>query len=60
MNLAPLIDAARTAWAISPLWPGLEPEHATPSSLLYDAPHARVERIAPAPDQRGNPVLLVT
>ncbi|GAB4003182.1 hypothetical protein [Nocardioides ultimimeridianus] len=60
MSLAPLIDAARTAWAISPLGPGLEPEDATPTSLLYDAPHARVERIAPADDQRGNPVLLVT
>lgn len=60
MNLAELAGAARNAWAISWLGAGIEAPHTTPTEVLIDEPHARVERFAPSDDQRGNPVLLVT
>ncbi|MFT4299668.1 MAG: alpha/beta hydrolase [Aeromicrobium sp.] len=59
-NATTLLRSARTAWAISPLGPGVEPVHETPSTVLYEKPHALVRRIAPAAAQSGNPVLLVT
>lgn len=56
-----LAVVARNARAVSPLGPGIEPEHATPSRVVYDRPHARLERVAEAPGQEtANPVLLVT
>lgn len=56
----PLRTAARSAWALSPLGPAIEPVQRTPSVVLYDEPHARVARVAPDPAQSGGPVLLVT
>lgn len=50
---------ARNAWDISWFGDGVEHER-TPTALLYDEPHARVERIAPDAPVSGNPVLLVT
>ena len=60
MNQTSLLDSARNAWALSPFGLGFDIDHLTESVLLYDKPHARVERIAPTPEQTGNPVLLVT
>jgi len=60
MDIAGLRTAARNAWALTPLGGGVEPEHATPASVLYELPHARVARVAPSDDQIGDPVLLVT
>lgn len=60
MNLAELAGVARNAWAISWLGAGIEAPHTTPTELLLDEPHARVERFAPSEGQTGNPVLLVT
>lgn len=51
---------ARTAWDISWFGNGLEDPSRTPTELLYDEPHARVERVAPDAPVSGNPVLLVT
>lgn len=55
-----LVMALRNALAISWFGDGVEPREATPSEVVYDEPHALVRRIAPHPDQAGNPVLLVT
>jgi polyhydroxyalkanoate synthase len=55
-----LRTTVRNAWALSPFGQGIESDHKTPSTLLYEAPHARVERVAPSDRQAGNPVLLVT
>lgn len=55
-----LLTAARNAWAISPLGDGVEPDHVTPASVVYDEPHARLERIDGSFGQAGDPVLLVT
>lgn len=60
MNVSALRHAARNAWAISPLGDGIEPRRPTPSTVLYEEPHARVERIAASVAQAGDPVLLVT
>lgn len=60
MDIKALLTAARNAWALTPLGGGVEPEHATPSTVLYELPHARVARMAPSADQVGDPVLLVT
>ncbi len=62
MELAPLNVArqmARNAWDLSWFGPGLEHER-TPSAVVYDEPHARLERVAPDAEVSGNPVLLVT
>lgn len=50
---------ARNAWDVSWFGDGVEHER-TPSALVYDEPHARVERVAPDAPATGNPVLLVT
>lgn len=50
----------RNAWGVSWLGDGVEPLRPTPTEVLYDEHHARVERIAPHAGQKGNPVLLVT
>lgn len=55
-----LLTAARNAWAISPLGGGVEPDHATHATVVYDDPHARVERIDGSFLRPGDPVLLVT
>ncbi|MFT4187882.1 MAG: alpha/beta hydrolase [Aeromicrobium sp.] len=60
MNATTLLRSARTAWALSPLGPGVEQWEGTPSTVLYEEPHALVRRVAPSPEQSGNPVLLVT
>lgn len=52
--------AAGNAVAISPFGRGIEPGRATPSTVVYDVPHSRIERVAPTYRQEGNPVLLVT
>ena len=51
---------ARTAWDVSWFGKGVEDVERVPASLLYDEPHARVERVAPDAEVSGNPVLLVT
>ncbi len=60
-NLADnLALAARNAWAISPLGPGIEQYDGLPATVLSDAPHRRLTRYdrgTPAAAQR--PVLLV-
>lgn len=55
-----LTEIARNARAVSPLGPGIEADHDTPSEVVYDKPHARLERVAESAGQTGNPVLLVT
>lgn len=51
---------ARNAWDVSWFGNGVEEPSRTPTALLYDEPHARVERVAPDAEVSGNPVLLVT
>ncbi len=53
-------EILNNAWAVSWLGSGPDTGPRTPSELMYDEPHARVERVAPRPDQTGSPVLLVT
>lgn len=51
---------ARTAWDVSWFGNGVEQPERTPTEVLYDEPHARVERFAPDVEASGNPILLVT
>ena len=50
----------QNAVAISWFGSGIAAQERTPSECVYNEPHARLHRIAPHEDQRGNPVLLVT
>lgn len=55
-----LTTAARNAWAISPLGPGIEQYDGLPATVLSDEPHQRLtrfDRASPATARR--PVLLV-
>lgn len=52
--------AARNAWAISPLGPGIEQYDGLPATVLSDAPHRRLSRYdRTTPATAPRPVLLV-
>lgn len=55
-----LIRSLRTAWEVSWLGPGIEQRDPTPSTLIYDEPHAQLRRVQSTATQVGDPVLLVT
>lgn len=50
--------AARNAWALS-FGDGIEPRHATPSTVIDDEPHQRLRRFTGAEPASSSPVLLV-
>lgn len=60
--LASTRTAARNAWAVSWLGPGVEEPRPTPSEIVHDAPHAQLRRFLGPVDgaaTAGRPVLLV-
>lgn len=58
--LTTLSTAARNAWAISPIGPGVEQYAGLPATVLSDAPHRRLSRYdRSTPATAARPVLLV-
>lgn len=55
---ARVTDAARNAWALA-FGDGIEPRHATPSTVIHDEPHQRLRRFTGAEPASSSPVLLV-
>ena len=52
-------SAARNAWAVSWLGPGVERPRPHPSEVVHDAPHAQLRRFTSSTPTTGRPVLLV-
>jgi len=55
---ARVTGAARNAWALA-FGDGIEPWHATPSTVIHDEPHQRLRRFTGGEPTSSSPVLLV-